>query len=318
MARKPAHQESIRNPRRRRGRTSVFTPSSAVEELDLPLPESQERFRDNVLTLLLAAELTRREERKLVWSARRDTFKRALREDPAHPERITSPTIEQLWAEAVEDAALNARNVLAERASIKTAITMRERQIETLAQGLAGSSPKPEEAPAANLPAYQARRQQLAARAAAEAERTRAAQRAEELDQLRAELFELRELDERLHLDAILSTIAARYEKAARFYLARARPPRNLRGYAPKPLRAADLYRELQSGLDGAWVDITASGLPTERTAPEAEGGGDAGAGHLDGARDVPAAAHEPTSPRTITAGNGADDTGEVTAPVAA
>lgn len=257
MARRPITHERMGNPQRRRGRVGTFTPESAVDELNLPLPESQERFRRNVLTLLLADDMTRREERALVWGARRDSFRRAITPDPAHPRHVTSPTLERLWASTVEDATLNARNILSERAAIKTAIATRTREVAAIEAVLRPGAAKPEPpVQTSGLPAYQARRLQLAAQQRADAASARRTEAAEELDRLKAELTALHELNERLHLDAILSTLAARYEHRARFYLTRAHLPRDLRGRDPKPLTAADLYRALQSGLDGAWLDV--------------------------------------------------------------
>ncbi len=257
MARRPITHERMGNPQRRRGRVGAFTPESAVDELNLPLPESQERFRRNVLTLLLADDMTRREERALVWGARRDSFRRAITPDPAHPRHVTSPTLERLWASTVEDATLNARNILSERAAIKTAIATRTREVAAIETALRPSATKPEPPVQTNgLPAYQARRLQLAAQQRADAASARRTEAAEELDRLKGELTALHELNERLHLDAILSTLAARYEHRARFYLTRAHLPRELRGRDPKPLTAADLYRVLRSGLDGAWLDV--------------------------------------------------------------
>lgn len=261
MAKKPTLHQTLDHPRRERERRSAFEPSQAAAELELPLPESQERFHANVLTVLYDTGLSRQEERALIRAARRDSLKRSFVADPAHPGCLTSPTIRQLKAQTIEDAAVNARNVLAERSAIATAIAVRQQRLKMLGMAEVAAAPIDDSAGAQGapgVPAYKARRQARQARQQAQARQAQRAQGAAEITRLKEELTELAEIDERLHLDAILSTLAARYAFQARFYLTRAfLLPKELRGLDPEPLSAQDLYQALESGRTAQWVRVS-------------------------------------------------------------
>lgn len=270
MSKKPSTSQRLTDPRRTYDHRGPFTPQPAGDELRIPLPTSLERYRDNLLTVLFDGSLTPADQRHLKRSARRDSLCRSFSKVSGDPVYVTSPTIRQLRSQAIVDSALNARNALADRTQLATAIDMREQELATLTASPSGNPADTDAADALSVaarhtddPDYKVRRAARQARAAAAKAAhdaaARTAQRTAMIEQLTQELTELRRLDEQLHVDAILSTIAARYENQARFYLTKAHLPRELRTLEPEPLTARDIYRALVSGFDGAWVGIPLS-----------------------------------------------------------
>lgn len=177
-------------------------------------------------------------------------------------EYLASCGIDSIWAECQEGVAINSRNLISYRPSIKAAIKDREQQLANIESIDIGTPPKIEipERPALNIPegspAYSIRKleAQAEARYKTDVERIQAPAREyeakkqalnAEVERLKMEISELEEIIESEKIKTIIDEFASRYESRARYYMSHTHVRKELRGLQPKPFTKEMLFASL-------------------------------------------------------------------------
>ncbi len=224
--------------RRKKTKMQTYQPQGAADELQLPLPDTQRQYMGHSVYCILSGELPRRDRCFLRRRALRDSlFSRRVVALPS-PEGstgvtvLTSPTIELLRAQVLEDISINVRDALARKSATRTALKNRLLERARLLEQSEGERPSDAGASPAVMAEGDDYRARRAARArhrlmAASAEAASAAR--ERLEELDREITELREVDEADRLMHVTSALIARYDQRARFYLGACSLPRSLR-----------------------------------------------------------------------------------------